>query len=71
MDIISDYVITDLQPISTGEKEGIKRMLKGLNPEIAKISPPPGTTPCSEPSVPGLFQLSALIRAVTITLHRK
>ena len=46
VDIISDYVFTDLQPISTGEKEGFKRMFKELNPEITKISPPPGATPC-------------------------
>ena len=76
MDIISDYVFTDLQPISTGEKEGFKRMFKELNPEITKISPPPGATTCGEPfventTVPGLFQLNALIRAVTFTLHRK
>ena len=48
VDIISDYVFTDLQPISTGEKEGFKRMFKELNPEITKISPP---TPCGEPFV--------------------
>ena len=51
MDIISDYVFTDMQPISTGEKEGFKRMFKELNPEITKISPPPGATPCGEPFV--------------------
>ena len=80
VDIISDYVFTDLQPISTGEKEGFKRMFKELNPEITKFSPPPGATPCGEPfventciyiTVPGLSQLNALIRAVTFTLHRK
>ena len=79
VDIISDYVFTDLQPISTGEKEGFKRMFKELNPEITKISPPPGATPCGEPfveniyiTVPGLFQLNDLMfRAVTFTLHRK
>ena len=79
MDIISDYVSPDLQPISTGEKEGFKRMFKELNPEITKISPPPGATRCGEPfveniyiTVPGLFQLNDLMfRAVTFTLHRK
>ena len=79
VDIISDYVFTDMQPISTGEKEGFKRMFKELNPEITKISPPPGATPCGEPfveniyiTVPGLFQLNDLMfRAVTFTLHRK
>ena len=46
-----DYVFTDLQPISTGEKEGFKRMFKELNPEITKISQRPGTTPRGEPFV--------------------
>ena len=71
MDIISDYVFTYLQSISTDEKEGFKRMFKELNPEITKISPPPGATRCGEPfveniyiTVPGLFQLNALIRTV-------
>ena len=57
VDIISDYVITDLQPISTGEKEGFKRMFKELNPEITKFSPPPGATPCEHfvENIQGLF----------------
>ena len=55
MDIISDYVFTYLQPISTGEKECFKRMFKELNPEITKISPPPGATPCGEPFVENIY----------------
>ena len=57
MDIVSDYVFTDLQPISTGQKEGFKRMFKELNPEITKISPPPGATPCGEPFVENILKI--------------
>ena len=55
VDIISDYVFTDMQPISTGEKEGFTRMFKELNPEITKISPPPGATPCGERFVENIY----------------
>jgi len=60
VDIISDYVFTDLQPISSGEKEGFKRMFKELNPEITKISPPPGAISCGEPFVENIYILQFL-----------
>ena len=36
MDVISDYVLTDLQPIFTGEIEGFKRMFKELFKNMAE-----------------------------------
>ena len=36
MDVISDNVLTDLQPIFTGEIEGFKRMFKELFKNMAE-----------------------------------